>query len=298
MSHCIISSLSIVLPNCSQTNTDLQVKLQEATRQRDDLRASGTKTRRKSHSKTKKSIPVSAAIELPPTVLQQTPKEVDQTPKPFFTLSDLSTAISADRHDLPHTPRASTAPARARTSQSPARMGGEVGSDSSRAREVHADSGFEERNKRDISPMATESHNRAAGVQEALLVNPTVYRSAAQDEQHTAYLQYEIQSAMQAEEYRRLSLEGEGHGAGYDSSAGSVKSSVTTPSECNSCSIVGAPKTLSTSPVQQKALRRKTLWAEYLDPKSGLQYYHNRLTKETTWDMPSPTEMLQLLPIT
>jgi WW domain len=270
----------------------LQVKLQEATRQRDDLRASGTKSRRKSLTKAQKSIPVSAAVEL-----QHTPKEVHDKPTPFFTLTDLSTAISADRHDLPHTPRASTAPARARSSQSPSRIGRGGGSDSSRAREVHTSNGFEERGKRDTSTVEIESHNRPARVKEAHLVNPSACHSAAQDEQHTAYLQYEIQSARQAVEYRRLSLDGEGHGTGYDSSAGSVKSSVTTPSECNSCSIVGAPKTLSTSPVQQKVIRRKTLWAEYLDPASGLQYYHNRLTKETTWDMPSPTEMLQLLPI-
>jgi WW domain len=268
------------------------VKLQEATRQRDDLRASGTKSRRKSIIKTQKSITVSAAVEL-----QQTPKEVHDKPKPFFTLTDLSTGIRADCHDLPHTPRASTAPARARSSQSPARIGRGGGSDSSRAREVHTSNGFEERDKRDISTVEIESRNKAAGVKEAHLVNPSACRSAAEDEQHTAYLQYEIQSARQAEEYRRLSLDGEGHGTGYDSSAGSVKSSVTTPSECNSCSIVGAPKILSTSPLQQKVTRRKTLWAEYLDPASGLQYYHNRLTKETTWDMPSPTEMLQLLPI-
>ena len=276
------------------------MKLQESTRQCDDLRASGTKIKRKSISKTQKSIPVSAAVEVSPVVLQNTLKELDKKPKPLITLTELATPINADRHDLPHTPRSSTAPARARNSQSPARTGDRSGSDVSRAFEAHTRNGFEEIGKHDNTMIAIKSYNRAvasreAEVEEASRVNP----SAAQDEQHAAYLQYEIQSTRQSEEYRRLALEGQGrgYGTGDNSSLGSVKSSVTTPSECNSSSIVGAPKTRSTTPVQQKVLRRKTLWAEYLDPASGLQYYHNRLTKETTWDMPSPNEMLQLLPL-
>jgi WW domain len=276
------------------------VKLQESTRQCDDLRASGTKTKRKSISKTQKSIPVSAAVEVSPVVLQNTLKELDKKPKPLIPLTELATPINADRHDLPHTPRSSTAPARARNSQSPARTGDRSGSDVSRACETHTRNGFEEIGKHDNTMIAMKSYNRAvasreAEVEEASRVNP----STAQDEQHAAYLQYEIQSTRQSEEYRRLALEGQGcgYGTGDNSSVGSVKSSVTTPSECNSSSIVGAPKTRSTTPVQQKVLRRKTLWAEYLDPASGLQYYHNRLTKETTWDMPSPNEMLQLLPL-
>lgn len=303
----IISSLTIALSNCSQTNTDLQEKLQEATRQCDDLRASGSKTKRKSHSKTQKSVPMSAAAEVSPTVPQKISIEVDDNPKLLVTLTDFTTATSADRHDLPHTPRASTAPTRARSSQSPARIGERNGSDMSRVRDLQINNGFEDFGKHSIPTIAKDSHSRAAAsreveVEEALQMNPSVHRSAAQEEQHTAYLQYEIQSTKQAEEYRRLHLEqqgqqqGQGHRIGDDSSVGSVKSSVTTPSECNSCSIVGAPKALSSAPVLQKVLKRKTLWAEYLDPASGLQYYHNRLTKETTWDMPSPIEMLQLLP--
>ena len=39
----------------------------------------------------------------------------------------------------------------------------------------------------------------------------------------------------------------------------------------------------------------KLLWGEYLDPASGLYYYHNRSTKETKWERPSEASMKLLL---
>ena len=39
----------------------------------------------------------------------------------------------------------------------------------------------------------------------------------------------------------------------------------------------------------------KSLWGEYLDPASGLYYYHNRSTKETKWERPSEAAMKLLL---
>ena len=275
------------------------MKLEEATRQCDDLRASTSKSKRKSNTKTQKAVPsTAAAAEVSPTTPRKTLEGGEKTPKPNTTLKELSTASwhDVDRLDPVCTPRpSSTVPSRAIASQSPSRG---KGSDSSRAREARTDKGFDER----VKHIAVEPFSRAAALSvvadydQALRVSPLAHRSTAQDEQQAAaYLQFELQSSRQAEEYRRLSSEV--LGIGDDASAGSVKSSVTTPSDCNSCSIVGAPKPISTLPVQQKVLKRKTLWAEYLDPASGLQYYHNRLTKETTWDKPSPNEMLQLLPI-
>ena len=37
---------------------------------------------------------------------------------------------------------------------------------------------------------------------------------------------------------------------------------------------------------KKKKKKKKHLWAEHLDSSTGLNYYHNRLTKETTWIKP------------
>lgn len=52
----------------------------------------------------------------------------------------------------------------------------------------------------------------------------------------------------------------------------------------------------SNSGPQKVKKPQKPLWGEYVDPASGLSYYHNRSTKETKWDRPSQEEMLLLLP--
>ena len=36
----------------------------------------------------------------------------------------------------------------------------------------------------------------------------------------------------------------------------------------------------------------KSLWKELFDPKSGRHYYHNRLSKATTWTRPSERELM------
>lgn len=57
------------------------------------------------------------------------------------------------------------------------------------------------------------------------------------------------------------------------------------------------PSPVSVTVPVRRVQKSKTLWGEYLDPASGIKYYHNRLTKETTWDQPSSKELLKLLPV-
>ena len=61
---------------------------------------------------------------------------------------------------------------------------------------------------------------------------------------------------------------------------------------------VSVPLSVPVCSVQNQKQKRKTLWGEYLDPASGIKYYHNRATKETTWDKPSSKELSELLPLT